>query len=163
MRLLMRVSCDLDDTLICYASNVPQQTPLAWWTRPLVRDKPLRAQTRRLIENLQQLWREIWIYTTSNRHPTRVKHWFGLHGVRINRMINLGVHVRRIQGIKSPPSKSPGAFDISVHIHDSPGVVEVGILHGFVVIAVSPNDVAWDDVILAGVRNALRAERLTGS
>jgi len=62
----MRISFDLDDTLVCYQPGVPQEPRLPWYLRWLVADEPLRRGTMNLICELRRYGWEVWIYTTSH-------------------------------------------------------------------------------------------------
>lgn len=152
----MRISFDLDDTLICYQPGVPQEPPLGWPLSWLVRDEPLRKGTRALIRDLWQNGHEVWIYTTSYRDPLSVRTWLWLHGVRVERVVNQDVHDRELRRNPRdrPPSKNPAAFGISLHVDDSDGVRLEGELHGFRVVVLAPDDVEWTQKVLtaAGTR-----------
>src|SRR5207249_551166 len=107
----MRVSFDLDDTLICYQPGVAQEPPLRWPLSWLVRDEPLRAGSRELIGRLWRTGCEVWIYTTSYRDPLSVRAWLWAHGVRVARVVNQDVHDREVRRRHSRggqvPSKDP--------------------------------------------------------
>jgi hypothetical protein len=149
----MRISFDLDDTLICYQPGVPQEPPLRWPLTWLVRDEPLRAGAPALIRQLQQAGWEVWIYTTSYRDPLSVRTWLWLHGVGVKRVINQAVHDRELRRSPDdyPPSKNPAAFGISIHVDDSEGVRIEGERHGFRVVVLSPDDADWTHKVLAAV------------
>ncbi|HPM85138.1 MAG TPA: hypothetical protein PLF81_30760 [Candidatus Anammoximicrobium sp.] len=141
----MRISFDLDDTLICYHAGVPQEPRLSWFLRLLVDDEPLRLGTPELMRQLRQRGWEIWLYTTSNRRPAAVRRWLRWHGVRIDGMINQDEHDRHLRRSPQdrPPSKNPAAFGIDLHVDDSDGVRMEGERHGFQVVVVTPADRDW--------------------
>ena len=141
----MRISFDLDDTLICYQAGVPQEPRLSWFVRLFVNDEPLRMGTSELIRQLRQRGWEVWVYTTSNRSPAAVRRWFRCHGVRIDGMVNQDVHDLHLRRspLDRPPSKNPAAFDIDLHVDDSDGVRMEGEQHGFEVVVVTPDDRDW--------------------
>src|SRR5262245_1212584 len=150
----MRISFDLDDTLICYQGSVPYETPLRWPASWLVRDEPLRAGARSLVGELWRRGWEVWVYTTSLRDPLSVRIWLWLHGVRVARVINQDVHdahFRRHPTHRHVPSKNPAAFGIALHVDDSDGVRMEGDLHGFRVVVLDPNDLDWTNKVLAAV------------
>jgi hypothetical protein len=149
----MRISFDLDDTLICYYPDVPQEPALAWPWRWLVHDEPLRRGARALMQHLHQRGCELWIYTTSYRDPYAVRWWLYLHGIRVARVINQNVHDRHLRRTRDerPPSKNPRAFGIDLHIDDSDGVRMEGVQHGFAVVVVAPEDDDWVRKVLAAV------------
>ena len=63
----MRISFDLDDTLVCYQPGVPQEPCLPWYLRWLAVNKPLRLGTVNLFRKLRGRGWEVWVYTTSYR------------------------------------------------------------------------------------------------
>jgi hypothetical protein len=149
----MRISFDLDDTLICYHPDVPREPRLPLLYRLLAGDEPLRLGARSLLKTLRDRGCELWIYTTSYRSPAAVRLWLWCHGLRVARVINQAVHDAHFPrtGHHYPPSKNPGAFGIDLHIDDSDGVRMEGEQHGFSVVVVSPDDPAWTEKILQWV------------
>jgi hypothetical protein len=142
----MRISFDVDDTLVCYDPAVPAEQVVPWWCRPWFTE-PLRHGTRGLMKKLQSGGCDIWIYTTSYRSPSYLRNWFWSLGVRLGGVVNQHRHertVRRSPGFY-PPSKFPPAFGIDLHIDDSEGVGEEGRRFGFRVLVVSPHDAEWVD------------------
>ena len=63
----MRVSFDVDDTLVC-SEHVPTEQFLSWWRRRWYPEK-LRRGTGSLMAELQARECEIWVYTTSYGSP----------------------------------------------------------------------------------------------
>lgn len=150
----MRISFDLDDTLICYQPHVPREPPLGVWARWLVRDEPLRLGARQLLNELRGDGHEIWIYTTSFRPPASVRWWLRLHGVRIDEVINEQAHERQVRraNCHPAPSKHPRLFGIDLHVDDSLGVKEEGDRFGFRVVVISPDDPHWTAAVLDALR-----------
>lgn len=151
----MRISFDLDDTLICYASDVPREPRLPWYKRLIAGDEPLRQGTRKLIADLQARGWEVWIYTTSRRPVHAVRRWFWCHGIQLAGMINQSIHESTFD--RAPhqryPSKNPGAFGIALHVDDSAGVYLEGIEFGFQVVVIDPRDVDWARKVLDAAEN----------
>lgn len=145
----MRISFDLDDTLICYQPGVPCESGLSWLWRCVAGDEPLRHGARSLLRRLRRRGWEVWVYTTSHRNPFAVRLWLWCHGVRVGRVINQDVHNRYLRRTPNdyPPSKHPGAFGIDLHVDDSVGVRMEGEQHGFRVVVVAPDDGAWAEVV----------------
>jgi len=155
----MRISFDLDDTLICFQEGVPQEPRPPWYLRLLVANEPLRRGTVDLIRELRDRGWEVWVYTTSNRRPSAVRRWLRLYGVRIDGFVNQDIYnayLRRAQPDR-PPSKNPAAFEIDLHVDDSEGVRMEGVQHGFHVVVVTPDDVAWADKVLRAARELERS------
>ena len=149
----MRISFDLDDTLICYGAGVPSEPPLPLLLRWLVGDEPLRLGTHALMTELRARGWETWIYTTSYRRPAQVRRWLRFHGVAVADVINQDTHEAvlrdRIDGYR--PTKYPPAFGIDLHVDDSDGVRIEGEQHGFSVVVVRPDDRDWTEKVLAAV------------
>ena len=144
----MRISFDLDDTLICYQSHVPcesRRVPLL--LRPWF-DEPLRAGTTDLLRELARRGWDIWIYTTSGRSERYMRWWLRFHGIRLGGMVNEHAHRRQVS-IAHRVSKYPPAFKIDLHVDDSEGVRMEGQKYGFRVCVISPDDPDWTTRVLA--------------
>ncbi|MFO0910757.1 MAG: hypothetical protein U0794_20855 [Isosphaeraceae bacterium] len=143
----MRVSLDLDDTLVC-GSDVPLDPPLAWWWRWVYPER-VRQGTRGLLADLEARGCRIWVYTTSYRSARYIRGWFRRLGVRLDGVVNQPMHDRVVG--RHGPSKLPSAFQIALHVDDSDGVRAEGDRHGFTVVVVSPDDPNWAHRVLAAV------------
>ena len=97
----MRISFDLDDTLICYQPGVRQEpNRVPWWLRWWV-NEPLRLGAVDLMRDLAATGHELWVYTTSYRDPAAVRWWFWWYGVKIRYVVNQSRHERfRQQSVK---------------------------------------------------------------
>lgn len=149
----MRISFDVDDTLVIYDPAAPLEVVVPWWWRWRYHE-PLRHGASALLRTLQARGHELWIYTTSYREPRYLRGWFKCFGVSLVDVVNQDVHDRVVQKSHFAgyvPSKYPPAFGIDLHIDDSEGVAEEGRMHGFRVVVVSPTDAAWTDRVLAAV------------
>lgn len=153
---MMRVSFDLDDTLICWQKEVacePARSPLLkWWL-----NEPLRQGTRALIAELKQSGCEVWICTSSMRSPLLVRLWLLMYGVRVGKIVTqdtYAAHLRRFPD-SHPPSKNPRAFGIDLHIDDSEGVKREGEMYSFDVLVIDPNDVDWAARVVEEVKQRL--------
>lgn len=145
----MRISFDLDDTLIC-RSNQPCESP-NWrpWNR-LIRIEPLRLGSRLLFNRLRERGCEIWIYTSSGRSQRSILRWLRRFGLQVDDVVNEAVDGSEPDPV-SPfrrPSKNPRAFGIDLHVDDSEGVRLEGERFGFRVLLVSPVDDDWVSRIL---------------
>lgn len=149
----MRISFDLDDTLICYGDGVPREPRLPWLLRLFVRDEPLRRGARRLLRELDDRGHEVWVYTTSHRRAGAVRRWFRAHGVRVARVVN-GAENAKSFGHASSPTKRPHAFGIDLHVDDSEGVAIEGEQYGFRVCVVEPSCSDWVEQVLSAVDGA---------
>lgn len=145
----MRISFDLDGTLICYGNQTPLEPRLASWLRMLFSDEPLRAGTVAMLKTLRRQGHEIWIYTSSHRRPRAVRWSFAARGVRITRVINGAEHARCFPDLTV--TKRPDAFGIDLHVDDSEGVAIEGQRLGFRVLRIKIDDPDWTRNVLAAV------------
>jgi len=148
----MRISFDIDDTLVC-GPDVPVEQSVPWWCRWMYPER-LRHGTRELMRELAGRNHRLWIYTTSYRGPWYLRGWFRSIGIRVEDVVNQDRHdqvIGRMRFAGYPPSKYPRAFGIDLHIDDSEGVAMEGREHGFRVLVVSPNDVDWTTRVLEAV------------
>ncbi|MCE9562351.1 MAG: hypothetical protein K8U57_09880 [Planctomycetes bacterium] len=152
----MRISFDLDDTLICYqpgALHEPNRVP--WWLRPWVRE-PLRLGAVELLRELSAAGHELWVYTTSYRSPMSVSWWLWGFGVRIRKVINQNAHERMCG--RRGRSKDPARFGIQLHVDDSWGVWLENHAEANVC-AVIFDDPGWADCVRDAVARRIRNER----
>ena len=154
----MRISFDVDDTLVCSDPAVPTEQFVPWCLRPWFKE-PLRRGTRTLLKELMDWGCEIWVYTTSHRGPLYLRLWFCAFGVRLGGVVNQDVHDRVVKPLGNfpsrVPSKYPPAFGIGLHVDDSAGVGLEGKQHGFEVVVVSPADPQWATRVLDAVERRL--------
>jgi len=143
----MRVSFDVDDTLVCREPGAPPDVEhrfSRWFSEPLSRG------TRALVQELRHRGCSIWIYTSSLRSPFHIRLWLFLHGIRVDGVVNDDRHRRKLSGrrFERLPSKYPPAFDIDLHVDDSEGVRMEAEEHGFRVVIVRPDDDHWAQKVL---------------
>jgi len=143
----VRISFDIDDTLIC-DSSVPTEQHVSWWRRWRYPER-LRLGTRSLMTALIRRRCKIWIYTSSGRCPRYLKSWFASFGISVEGIVNLDRHERTV-GLRGP-SKFPPAFGIDLHVDDSPGVAMEGTDHRFPVLVIAPHDPDWVGRVLSEV------------
>jgi hypothetical protein len=158
----VRISFDLDDTLICYQPGVPCEPGRVPWLFRSWFNEPLRHGAVALMRELAADGWEVCVYTTSYRSPSTVRWWLWWYGVRVRLVVNQDVHDRYLRRHRDdhPPSKNPRAFGISLHVDDSEGVAIEGRQYGFAVVVVSPEDDRWTDKVRA-VAARLRPSRRT--
>ena len=155
----MRISFDVDDTLVLYDGS-PKETVVPWWWRWRYHE-PLRLGTKALMQALLARHCELWIYTTSYRQPRYMRGWFKSFGVPLAQVVNQDRHDQVVKKSQFPgyvPSKYPPAFGIDLHVDDSEGVVMEGQEHGFRVVVVSPTDLEWGARVLAAVDELRQAK-----
>ena len=109
----MRISFDIDDTLVC-GSNVPAEQCVPWWGR-LWYPERLRHGTCELLQELARRKHRLWIYATSYRPPRYLRGWFRSLGVRVEDVVNQERHEQIVGRMSFPgyaSSKYPRAFGI---------------------------------------------------
>ena len=142
----MRLSFDLDDTLICYDPQVPREPlRLPIWQR-WRQVEPLRLGAVSLLRELGEQ-HEIWIYTTSYRDPRAVKRWLNWHQIKVETVVNAEFHARVV---RSKWSKLPSHFGIALHVDDE-NFAHLGEQFGFRWLTVSPGDLGWAERVRAAV------------
>jgi hypothetical protein len=149
----MRISFDVDDTLVLHDPALPGEIVVPWWWRWRYPER-LRPDARRLLQTLHLAGHELWIYTTSYREPRYLRGWFKCFGVPLADVVNQDRHDRVVKPEQFPgytPSKYPRAFAIDLHVDDSEGVAIEGREHGFRVVVVAPTDPNWAAKVLAAV------------
>ena len=150
----MRISFDLDDTLICYQPGALSEPGRGrWWLRWAARE-PLRRGAGALLADLARE-HELWVYTTSYRGPRAVGWWLRAHGVRVGYVINQDRHERTFG--RSGRSKNPAAFGIDLHVDDSWGVWLENRFERNVCV-VLPDDPDWAEKVRDAVARVLRRE-----
>ena len=154
IKLYMRISFDLDDTLICRQILAKYEKKRDPFFLKVIFNEPLRLGTRFLIRELQQRGHEVWIYTSSYRQPFFVKLWLRFYGIRVSKVINKKIYDQCVclKDTQNQPSKNPKLFEIDLHIDDSLGVQMEGDIYGFRVLIINPSDEAWVDKVIQSVK-----------
>jgi hypothetical protein len=153
----MRVSFDIDDTLVCHIADAPVES--GRWPAMVRRrfGEPLRLGTCKLMRDLRHRGCSIWIYTTSGRTPFQIRLWLFLYGIRVDGVVNDERHRRELAGpcFSRLPSKYPPAFGIDLHVDDSEGVRMEGEQNQFRVVVVRPDDENWTQKVLDEVNGMM--------
>ena len=151
----MRVSFDLDDTLIMHGVGYPtERKRMALLTRTIFRE-PLRMGAVELWKQLRELGLELCIYTTSSRPVWYIKGLLMCYGMRVDLVSSQAIHEKAMAGYSCAgrkPSKHPRIYGIDVHIDDSPGVALEGEHFDFDVVVIDPEDQAWCKNLLDCIR-----------
>jgi hypothetical protein len=145
------ITFDLDDTLICWQSEIPTEHVSLPWHYKWFNIEPLRYGTVDLFKQLRNYGWQIGIYTTSHRKPKYIKKLFNLHGLNLDLVINQDKHEKIIKNllVKRKPSKLPNRVNSMLHIDNSEGVLIEGKRFHFRVLIVDPLDYNWTEKILA--------------
>jgi hypothetical protein len=146
----MRISFDIDETIICSGNKVLTEPNCVPWIYRYWYNELLRLGTKRLMEQLITEGWEIALYTTSFRSPSYLQHLLKFYGIKVGLVINQEVHNLAIAKYNSnrKPSKLPALFQIDLHVDDSDGVLMEGREYKFDVVIVKPSDINWTDIIL---------------
>lgn len=149
----MRISFNVDDTLVLHDPAAPKEVNVRWYWRWLY-NEPMRLGTKALLQALIERKCEICLYTTSIRRPRYLRGWFKRIGIPLADVIDVERHEQTVGRMTFPgytPSKYPPAFGINLHVDESEGVAEEGRLHGFEVLVISPADLDWTRRVLEAV------------
>lgn len=127
-----RVSFDLDEVLFVSPKTHLTEPPLRFPLNRIYQER-LRLGTPELIRSLQDMGREVWVYTSSFRSEGYIKSLFRLYGVRFDGIVNGERHLREVQRNKSTilPQKMPNHYRISLHVDDESVICSLGREYGF--------------------------------
>jgi hypothetical protein len=134
----MRIAFDLDGTLLLCGRAFLTEAPTHPWV-PF--GEPLRRGARSLLVSLRAEDHELWVYTSSYRHPWRVRALFAAHGVGLDGVVTQRQHDRRFG--RAGPLEAPDAFGIDVLVDDSQAVAKQCAGGACVVLLVRPEDGSW--------------------
>jgi hypothetical protein len=145
----MRVSFDLDEVLFVNPNTHKTEPPLRF---PLNRLYPerLRLGTPELINRLQELGYEVWIYTSSYRTEKYLTRLFRHYGVRFDGIVNAQRHLREVQRDNKTtlPQKLPNRYRISLHVDDESIVCSLGAQYGYRAYQLNAPDDEWKEKII---------------
>ena len=156
----MRVSFDLDEVLFVSPKTHKTEPPPAF---PFARLFPerLRLGTPRLINELQALGDEVWVYTSSYRTERYIKRLFRLYGVRFDGIVNAQRHLREVQGDRTTvlPQKLPNHYQISLHVDDEEVICTQARQNGFQAYQLNAQDDDWAEKILQRAKEISEREQ----
>lgn len=145
----MRVSFDIDSTLVPYASEFEVEKCNSLLN--LGSKEHLRVGSKQLLKELLRQKHEVWIYTTSFRPIWKLKILFGKYGIFPNGFINEKLNLKKQSRQDVKASKNPKLFNIDLHIDDSEGVKLEGEKLGFETLIISPDDHAWVNTVMVKI------------
>ena len=157
----MRVSFDLDEVLFV-SPKTHQTEPEPRYPFNRIFQERLRKGTPELINTLQKLGYEVWVYTSSFRSEKYIRRLFRLYGVRFDGIVNGNRHLKEVQRDNKTilPQKIPSRYRISLHIDDEAIIASWGREFGFQTYLLDAEDAQWKEKIIARadeIRNSLRA------
>ncbi len=128
----MRVSFDLDEVLFV-SENTHKTEPALIFPLNKIYKERLRLGTPKLINKLQELGYEVWVYTSSFRSESYIKTLFRLYGVHFDGIVNGNRHLKEVQRDNPTilPQKVPSFYRISLHIDDESIICTLGRQYGF--------------------------------
>ncbi len=159
----MRVSFDLDEVLFVSPGTHKTEPPLPFPLNRIFIER-LRLGTPRLINRLQGLGYEVWVYTSSFRSERYIKTLFRLYGVRFDGIVNAQRHLREVQRDKKTvlPQKMPNHYRISLHVDDEEVICSLGRQYGFRTYRLDAQDDDWEEKIVARAKEIKEQERRIG-
>ena len=146
----MRVSFDLDEVLFVNPETHKTEKELAFPLRNIYKER-LRLGTPELINTLQKLGYEVWVYTSSFRSEGYIKGLFRHYGVKFDGIVNGTRHQKEVQQGRSQilPQKVPNRYRISLHVDDEAVICSYGREFGFEAYQLDAQDDEWKEKIIA--------------
>ncbi len=145
----MRISFDLDEVLFVHPSTHKIEPPPPFPFDHIFKER-LRYGAPDLINSLQKLGYEVWIYTSSFRTERYIKFYFLLYKVRFDGIVNAMRHLKEVQGTRKDilPQKLPSRYRISLHIDDEDIVCSLGRQYGYSTYQLDADDDNWKEKII---------------
>ena len=146
----MRISFDLDEVLFVSPKTHKTEPPLSF-PFDMIYQERLRLGTPELINRLQRMGYEVWVYTSSERSERYIRGLFRHYGVRFDGIVNAERHKREVQRNNRLilPQKLPNRYRISLHIDDESVICSLGQQYGFRAYQLDAQDDEWEEKIIA--------------
>ena len=146
----MRVSFDLDEVLFVSPKTHKTEPELRFPLNRIYKER-LRLGTPSLINKLQSMGYEVWVYTSSFRSERYIKTLFWLYGVRFDGIVNGTRHLKEVQRDHKTilPQKLPNHYRISLHVDDESVICTLGPQYGFRTYQLEAQDDDWKEKIIA--------------
>ncbi|WP_051689126.1 HAD family hydrolase [Butyrivibrio sp. AE2032] len=153
----MRVSFDLDEVLFVNPATHKTEKELAFPLNHIFRER-LRLGTPELINTLQRMGYEVWVYTSSFRSEKYIKALFAHYGIRFDGIVNGSRHLKEVQKGHSQilPQKVPNRYRISLHVDDESVICSYGREYGFDAYQLDAPDDEWKEKIIAKAEEVKR-------
>ncbi|MCR5748202.1 MAG: HAD family hydrolase [Lachnospiraceae bacterium] len=145
----MRISFDLDEVLFVLPETHKTEPSLIFPLNLIFRER-LRLGTPELINTLQSLDYDVWVYTSSFRSERYIKLLFLCYGVIFDGIVNGNRHLKEVQKDNKTilPQKLPNKYRISLHIDDETIICSMGREYGFNVYQLDAQDDDWKEKII---------------
>ena len=146
----MRVSFDLDEVLFVSPETHKAEPPLRFPLNKIFQER-LRLGTPELVQSLQKMGYEVWIYTSSFRSEKYIRWLFWCYHVKFDGIVNGTRHLKEVQrnNAVTLPQKLPNRYRISLHIDDETIVCNLGRQYGYNVYQLEAQDDDWKEKIIA--------------
>ncbi len=153
----MRVSFDLDEVLFVSPETHKTERPPDFIHAKLFCER-LRLGTPDLINTLQKMGYDVWVYTSSFRSEMYIKLLFLGYGVRFNGIVNAARHLKEVQGNRKTilPQKVPSRYRISLHVDDESVICSLGREYGFDAYQLDAQDDDWKEKVIARAEEVKR-------
>ena len=144
------MSFDLDEVLFVSPDTHKTEPALMFPLNKIFRER-LRLGTPELINSLQKMDYDVWVYTSSYRSERYIKLLFRAYGVKFNGIINAQRHLREVQGSRKQllPQKVPSRYRISLHVDDESVICSLGRQYGFDAYQLDAQDDDWKEKVIA--------------
>ncbi len=145
----MRISFDLDEVLFVHPDTHKIEPPPPFPFDHFFKER-LRYGAPELINTLQKLGYEVWVYTSSFRTENYIKCYFFLYKVKFDGIVNAMRHNKEVQGNRKEilPQKLPNKYRISLHIDDEEIVCSLGRQYGYSTYRLDAEDDDWKEKII---------------
>ncbi len=146
----MRVSFDLDEVLFVNPDYVKAEPALSFPYSLFYKER-LRLGTAELINALQDLGYEVWVYTSSYRSIKYISRLFSHYGVYFDGIVNAERHLEEVQKGHSNilPQKVPSRYGIALHVDDESVICSYGREYGFDTYRLDGPDDEWKEKVIA--------------
>ena len=155
----MRVSFDLDEVLFVSPNTHKTEPELRFPLNKIYKER-LRLGTPDLINTLQSMGYDVWIYTSSYRSEKYISKLFRCYGVRFDGIVNAQRHLKEVQRNRAQalPQKLPNYYRISLHIDDESVVCTQAGRYGFNAYQLQAQDDDWKEKIIARAEQIKKRE-----
>ncbi len=145
----MRVSFDLDEVLFVSPATHKTEPPPAFPFNRIFKER-LRLGTPDVINTLQRMGYDVWVYTSSFRTERYIRWLFRLYGVRFDGIVNGQRHLKEVQRDNRTilPQKLPNRYRISLHVDDEEVICTMGPQYGFRTYQLDAQDDDWKEKII---------------
>ncbi len=146
----MRISFDLDEVLFVRPDTHKVEKELLFPFNFFFKER-LRYGTPYLINTLQKMGYEVWVYTSSFRSEFYIKTLFRCYGIKFDNIVNAQRHLKEVQGKRKQimPQKVPNYYKIKLHVDDENVICSYGKQFGYAAYHLDAPDDEWTDKIIS--------------